>query len=360
MATDPPVDDRPVLFRPPTFARHDAAARYVEGRVRTRAPRTTATRFPGVIPGAWGLLASGNSISAASGMTLGSGDVNLCDRSGVDSGVTVTAYNAGPAITASSGDKIVPMEWTGGDWSVCECVTGPTCYVPIVMHGCGTAGGLVLTWGVDVQVKSGSTVLFSGTTDGTGTLLVPVGGSGIAPGTYTVVATDGRGTPRWNSQSYTFLNFSCPPTTKNLQMTSPLAAYICLNCCADPVKRVMTFTSTKFGTWTGDWVSTLNDGFSGPACGGCAGGYKIVPGFISSSFPCTAAISVFYNAGTGCPQTYPGASCGLIYYNTSVSMTCPPSFSWSGSSSMASMTGCLDKVMGCGTYPWTDTMTATE
>lgn len=237
----------------------------------------------------------------------------------------------------------------------------PTCYVPIIMHGCGAAGGLLLTWGVSIQVKSGSTVLFSGTTDGTGTLLVPVGGSGIAPGTYTVVATDGRGTPRWNSQSFTFLSFACPPTTKNLQMTSPLAAYICLNCCADPVKRIMTFTSTKWGSWTGDWVSAAG-GFSVTGCGPCTYPITIYPSLVSSAFPCTGIVSVNANLGTNCPITAFGATCINISYSGSVSMTCPPAFSWTGSASITTPLPagtCGDRLL-CSTYPFTDTMTATE
>lgn len=118
MANDPPVGGPPIALSPETYDRHDQAARYVEEIIRTRAPRPDRSRFPGLAPGAWGLLASGHSITAASGTSLGSGSVNLCDRAGTDSGESVTVYNAGITISASGGAKIVRLGWTGGDWSV--------------------------------------------------------------------------------------------------------------------------------------------------------------------------------------------------------------------------------------------------
>lgn len=116
--SDTPVDDTPIALSPETYKRHEGAVQYVEGLIKTRAPWPGWGRFPGVLPGSWAILASGATISAASGTTLGSGDVNLCDRAGTDSGITVTAYNAGAAITATGGDRIVRLAWTWGDWSV--------------------------------------------------------------------------------------------------------------------------------------------------------------------------------------------------------------------------------------------------
>lgn len=120
-----PDDKSPILFTPESFTRHDGAARYIEDLNRTRAPWPSGARRPSTAFGAWGILASGGSISAASGVTLGSGSVKLCDQSGTvyPEDETVTVYNAGDSISASGGDKIVPLEWTAGEWSTCVCGT---------------------------------------------------------------------------------------------------------------------------------------------------------------------------------------------------------------------------------------------
>jgi hypothetical protein len=110
----------PVALSPPVYARHEAAVRYVEGQIRTRAPWPSSGRFPGVAPGAWGRLASGATITAASGLTLGQGQVKLCDNTGTvfPEDETVGVRNAGSAINATSGPRIVRLTWTKGDWAV--------------------------------------------------------------------------------------------------------------------------------------------------------------------------------------------------------------------------------------------------
>lgn len=115
-----PDDPAPVALSPETYARHAAAVDYIENIVRTRAPWPGKSRFPGLASGAWGILATGGSISAASGVTLGSGSVKLCDRTGAiyPEDETVTVYNAGNAISASGADKIVRLAWTAGEWCV--------------------------------------------------------------------------------------------------------------------------------------------------------------------------------------------------------------------------------------------------
>jgi hypothetical protein len=126
--TDPPVPGSPILYRPETFDRHDAAVRYVEGLIQTRAPVPGSGRFADSKPGAWGLLASGHTIGSGSGLTLGSGTVTLCTLEGyvlTDTGQSVTVYNSGAPITASYGDKVVALEWTEAGWSACECGAEP-------------------------------------------------------------------------------------------------------------------------------------------------------------------------------------------------------------------------------------------
>lgn len=112
--------ESPVALSPATFARHDAAVRFVEGDVMTRAPRPDSSRFPGLAPGAWGLLASGGTITAGSGTTLGTGSVKLCDKDGTvyPEDESVDVLNSGAAVTASGGARIVRLGWTIGSWAL--------------------------------------------------------------------------------------------------------------------------------------------------------------------------------------------------------------------------------------------------
>ncbi len=132
--SDAPVESDPIALAPATFSRFEAAARYVEGLIRTRAPRASNQRFPGLKPGAWGLVAAGDTISAGSGLTLGSGKVTLCAQDGAilkDTGVSVTVYNSGPEVSGGAygyGDgSIVRLAWTEGAWAV-NCWGGAGAY----------------------------------------------------------------------------------------------------------------------------------------------------------------------------------------------------------------------------------------
>jgi hypothetical protein len=133
MADNPPPDATPIAFSPETYARHSEAITYVENLIRTRAPRPGTGGSRGAAPGAWGKLDAGATITAAVGLTLGTGRVKLCDRDGVvldpysayggydDDGVSVDVVNAGAEITGGGSGKIVQLGWTLGEW----CVTCP-------------------------------------------------------------------------------------------------------------------------------------------------------------------------------------------------------------------------------------------
>lgn len=112
-----------IALRPETFARHENAVRAVEGANNARYPRAGRGRTTSTSAGAWGMLASGATITAGSGLTLGSGTVTLCTRSGstlTSTGETVTVYNAGDAITASGGDKAIRLSWVDA-WVASKC-----------------------------------------------------------------------------------------------------------------------------------------------------------------------------------------------------------------------------------------------
>src|ERR1051326_111839 len=118
---DNAVGNAPVVFRPATFDRHARVVDLVEGNTRARYPRKARGRTTHAASGTWGYLASGNTITAASGMVLGDGTVTLCSR--VDGTLTadgedVPVLNSGGAI---AGPRVLALEWTAGAWSVCEC-----------------------------------------------------------------------------------------------------------------------------------------------------------------------------------------------------------------------------------------------
>jgi hypothetical protein len=131
---DEAVGGAPILLTPSTFARHSRAVEMVEGDNTARYPYPSRGRTTHPSGGAWGFLASGHTISGASGLSLGSGTVALCDRSGTSltaTSETVLVLNSGGAIT---GPKALELDWTDGDWAVCECGGGPP--LPISCGSC--------------------------------------------------------------------------------------------------------------------------------------------------------------------------------------------------------------------------------
>jgi hypothetical protein len=116
-----PVGGVPMMLDPATARRIEAAVGQVEGYYRNRPPGGLRGPRGNDSPGAWGFLPAGDTITGASGMTLGSGTVTLCSRSGDtcdDDGDEVTVYNAGGAVTAGSGGRVCKLGWTDGTWSL--------------------------------------------------------------------------------------------------------------------------------------------------------------------------------------------------------------------------------------------------
>lgn len=175
------MDDDPILFLPATFARHEEAVQAVQDEIRTRAPRPGGQRFPGSSPGAWGLLAIGDSITAASGTTLGTGTVKLCDSSGtpIDPETTVSVKNAGAEIPAGAAARVVALEWTWGDWSACGCKPGdetPPCQLCVtVLDQCSP---FLPVSGATVTVTKAGFATVTCTTDAAGKCCVDIPSSG--------------------------------------------------------------------------------------------------------------------------------------------------------------------------------------
>ena len=114
----------PIALRPATYARHARAVDRVLGANNARYPYPRRGRTTSASAGCWAVLASGATITAASGLVLGSGTVALADRSGstlTATEETVTAYNAGDAITASGADKAIKLAWSDGVWAASRC-----------------------------------------------------------------------------------------------------------------------------------------------------------------------------------------------------------------------------------------------
>jgi len=180
MPIDPPVDNTPILLEPATFARHEDAAKYVEGQYKTRVNRADRSRHIEIKPGAWGKLADGDTITEGAGLVLGTGTVALCTLEGstlTETGDTVPVYNSGVAI---DGPKVLPLEWTETDWSVCVCEEEAVCKICVTVTSCqGVAQA-----GATITIKQGATTVATGTTGGTGFFCFDVSATGT--GNYNV------------------------------------------------------------------------------------------------------------------------------------------------------------------------------
>jgi hypothetical protein len=107
-----------VALSPAAATEIGETVRYVRGVNRSRTPRKGKGLSAWSNSGAWGFLAGGATITAASGATLGSGSVRLCSRSVATltaDGDTVDVYNAGGSV---SGPLYIKLGWTDGDWSI--------------------------------------------------------------------------------------------------------------------------------------------------------------------------------------------------------------------------------------------------
>jgi hypothetical protein len=112
-----PLDETPIALRPETYARHDAAARYVESMNRTPTPQRSTSRGPWVMP--CQIAKATSSITARSSATYGSGSAKLQSDSGtalVDDGDTITVKNMTDKTIASG--AYVLVVWALGKWWV--------------------------------------------------------------------------------------------------------------------------------------------------------------------------------------------------------------------------------------------------
>lgn len=120
MAAEPPIGGDPIALSPETYAAHEEAVQYVKTMSRTRDPVSRDVRSPGVRASAWAVLAAGATVTAGSGLSLGSGVVKLCDRDGgvPDDSEDITVANPGASLSGGPGGRIVRLAWTDDEWAI--------------------------------------------------------------------------------------------------------------------------------------------------------------------------------------------------------------------------------------------------
>lgn len=229
-------DDDAIVFSPETFKAHDDAVTYIRSRIRTRDPLGRQKRFPRIIPGAWGKLAAGATITAASGLSLGSGSVKLCDREGTvaDDAEDVDVANAGSVLTGGVGGAIVPLEWTDGEWSTCGCEGGSITQT-FQLNGCSPYG----LRSVSIYDSPGGSLLASGNTGIGGGITLTWSGP-------TTIWVQPTGT-RLTGVSVTVV--SGGTSTVNFGIASGYACFLD-NSCIDPVKTTLHGSCTNGVTAT--------------------------------------------------------------------------------------------------------------
>lgn len=135
----------------------------------------------------------------------------------------------------------------------CCAGTTPTCNsVGVTIHGCNS---LPLP-GAEVQLKSGSTVVSSGTTNSSGVVSLAYS----TAGSYTVSATGPAGVAWWSTTPATQnLTLSCTGTPGTTLTLTPATGWLCrCSHCVDPVDngttRLPTLTDAN-GSYSLQWSS---------------------------------------------------------------------------------------------------------
>lgn len=116
-AQAPAYDRQAVVFDRPSALRTQAAVHFVEERNRSPYRGRNEPRG-GFYAGGYAQVTT--ALTAASGLTLGQGQITLCSRSGAaltaDGPTGVPCYNAGGAVNVGT---IIAVLWIDGDWSAC-------------------------------------------------------------------------------------------------------------------------------------------------------------------------------------------------------------------------------------------------
>lgn len=235
----------------------------------------------------------------------------------------------------------------------------PCCQAPAATNKTftGCSGQVLANYQIRIRSSSGGSILETVTTDGSGV-------AGItSTGTKWVESTDGR---------FSGVSISLSGATLALAPGAGVgvgASYFCLQCCAVPWQRTMSFTSGYFGSSTFDQTaSSPFQGFSvAPGCyvATCPTPIIVGGGLASTGVGNPCNITLAWGSSTvgltTCARSIGTGSCIIVTY-TSSSMTCPPGGTITGAASVATGTGgtCAVQVLCHSGAPFTDTMTASE
>lgn len=232
-------------------------------------------------------------------------------------------------------------------WDPGNC--GCACTLQVAVKGCL---GLAVGSGLTVDIKVGGSTIDTQTTNSSGvaTFTQPAG-------TYDVVVTDGRGTSRWTTQTFTSKSLTCGGST-SVTLTSPKAGFHCW-VCGDPLKDTLNYTDANgTGTLVYDGANVNGSGWYGcgalpsqvgvitslaagvciPTTGTATVNYAIRFGttndasnYWALNFTNTQAATVTCSSGTLNLNAGIPPSCAGYFHqeqaDSSGSFTCPPSFS---------------------------------
>lgn len=202
----------------------------------------------------------------------------------------------------------------------CGCSGVSTCHCTIQVLGCS---GMPLP-GVVVSLSG---VMGTVTTDASGNAVF-----NVAAGTYDVSVS---GAIRFDDTTFAAQTLACGATTIVRMFPYVSAGYVCaIVGCVYPLKKVLNFTSSAFGSTTITWnpVSGLYEGtipgYTGAGCL-CAASTQDIGITFSPLFGEIRQSWVVFLAGglNSCPG-------GFSSYTLSVTLTtliCPPAFLWTGS-----------------------------
>lgn len=195
---------------------------------------------------------------------------------------------------------------------------------------------------------------------------VTTSGSGIA-----TVASTGV---KWvRSADLRFTGQSISLAGSGVTLTAIGSAYTCIPCCGVPIKKVLSYTSGRFGAGTVDFTLVGTNGILTTQCGGiCAGTDAYVYLGFNNIGAGQCFMNIFWSFDNStpdkCVQSVPPSvsGCGGFSYTDSRTFTCPPAFSYTGSVTLnpprSSYPVCYQKITGCtdADYPFTDTLTLSE
>ena len=248
--------------------------------------------------------------------------------------------------------------FTKGDIGQCGC----SCALQVTVLGCND---LPVGAGVTVNLKVGGSTIYSEDTDSSGEAAI----SGAA-GTYDIEVVDGRTPSRWQTETFTGQILSCGGNT-DVTLSSPQSGYHCITICGDPLADTLYATDAN-GTYTLTYQTPGPSGVDGwySGCASKASMASVVTALAAGICTPTVgtgnvvyyirittdgAVANVYGAYQNPPQrtaATPTCSGGTINYNagipiscigsvgpftagSSVTVTCPPSPSISGTMNSA-------------------------